>query len=341
MNTAHCDQGLLSSSGETMQSRSYRSDSLPEGNRILNSEWSRHQVSLQHGQALRLRFSIRSITPAMSVSSLSYGAQAVVRPEERASVLLVQMPRAGFGVARFDDASTPMDAANYVLIDPRSVTQVLYGREADMLVLRVAMERVHARLEEDLGYRPATPLSFARGMARGSPAWAAWEPVAAALAAVEASALADFPAPAMSALEGMVLSTLLLSQPHNHSEALLRPPPAIAPRHVRRAEEFIHANLRLAPTTADIAAHAGVSTRALFDGFRRFLQTTPAAYVRAARLAAARADLQRGRGGVSDVAAHWGFPHAGHFAGQYRRQYGEAPAQTTPTTHARPRAIDP
>jgi hypothetical protein len=226
-----------------MQSRSYRSDSLPEGNRILNSEWSRHQVSVQHGQSLRLRFSIRSITPAMSVSSLCYGAQAVVRPEERAKVLLVQMPRASF-----DDASTPMDAAHYALIDARSVAQVVYGREADMLVLHVAMERVNARLEEDLGYRPATPLSFARGMARGSPAWAAWEPVAAAL---EASALADFPAPAMSALEGMVLSTLLLAQPHNHSEALLRPQPSIAPRHVRRAEEFIHANLHLAGGSAE------------------------------------------------------------------------------------------
>jgi transcriptional regulator GlxA family with amidase domain len=58
------------------------------------------------------------------------------------------------------------------------------------------------------------------------------------------------------------------------------------------------------------------------------LQTTPAAYVRAARLAAARADLQRGHGSVGDVAARWGFPHAGHFAVLYRRQYGEAPART-------------
>lgn len=311
-----------------MQSRSYQSDSLPEGNRILNREWSRHQVSIQHGQALRLRFSIRSIAPGMSVSSLSYGVQAVVHPEERADVLLVQMPRSGFGLAQFDDASTPMDAATYALIDVRSVSQVLYGREADMLVLRIAMDRVNARLEQDLGYRPAEPLAFARSMVRGSPAWAAWAPVAAALAAVEASALPDFPVPAMAALEAMVLSTLLLAQPHNHSDALLRPPPAIAPRHVRRAEEFIRSHLHLAPATAEIAAHAGVSTRALFDGFRRFRQTTPAAYVREARLAAARDDLRRGRGSVRDVAARWGFAHAGHFAAQYRRRYGEVPTHT-------------
>ena len=311
-----------------MQSRTYQSDSLSEGNRILSSEWSRHQLSVQRGHALRLRFSIRSITPAMSVSSLSYGAQVVVHPEERADVLLVQMPRTGFGMARFGDASTTMDAANYALVDVRSVAQVLYGREVDMLVLRVAMARVNARLEEDLGYRPSTPLSFARSMAHGSQAWAAWAPVAAALAAVEASALPDFPAPAMAALEEMVLSTLLLAQPHNHSEALLRPRPAIAPRHVRRAEEFIHAHLHQATGTAEIAAYAGVSARALFDGFRRFRQTTPAAYVRAARLAAARADLDSGRGNVREVAARWGFAHAGHFAAQYRRQYGEAPTHT-------------
>ncbi|SFQ32873.1 AraC family transcriptional regulator [Variovorax sp. 770b2] len=311
-----------------MQSRNYRSDSLPEGNQILSSEWSRHRISVQHGHALRLRFSIRSITPSMSVSSLSYGAQAVVHPEERADVLLVQMPRSGFGRAQFDDASMPMDADNYALVHARSVAQVLYGREVDMLVLRIAMDRVNARLEEDLGRRLPKPLSFFRGMARGSQAWAAWAPVAATLAAVDASALRDFPAPAMAALEEMVLSTLLFAQPHSHSEALLRPRPAIAPRHVRRAEEFIHSNLHHATATAEIAAHAGVSTRALFDGFRRFRQTTPAAYVREARLAAARADLEGGRGNVREVAARWGFTHSGHFAVQYRRQYGEAPTHT-------------
>jgi transcriptional regulator GlxA family with amidase domain len=152
--------------------------------------------------------------------------------------------------------------------------------------------------------------------------------VAAALDMLQRSSLADFPAPAMAAMERMVLSTLLLAQPHNHSAALLKPAPQIAPRHVRRAEEFIHANLARAPATEEIARHAQVSVRTLFDGFRAFRQTTPAAYVRSARLAAVRAELQRSADSVADIAQRWGFQHPGHFAAQYRRQFGEAPAAT-------------
>ena len=80
-----------------MQSRTYRSNSLVEGSSILNREWSRHQVLVHGGGKLRLRFSIRSITPDLSLSALAYGASATVRPEDRAAVLLLQMPRVGTG----------------------------------------------------------------------------------------------------------------------------------------------------------------------------------------------------------------------------------------------------
>lgn len=311
-----------------MQSRTYRSDSLSEGARILNREWSRHQLSVPRGDALRLRFSIRDITPHMSLSALAYGAPATVRPQDRAEVLLLQMPRAGNGIASYAGGNTPMDHAHYALIDVPHVAQVHYSRDLDVLVLRIAQSQLMAQLEELLGHRPADALRFEPGMARGTGAWAAWEPVAAALDMLQRSSLADFPAPAMAAMERMVLSTLLLAQPHNHSAALLKPAPQIAPRHVRRAEEFIHANLARAPATEEIARHAQVSVRTLFDGFRTFRQTTPAAYVRSARLAAVRAELQRSADSVADIAQRWGFQHPGHFAAQYRRQFGEAPAAT-------------
>ena len=311
-----------------MQTRTYRSDSLPEGAHILNREWSRHQLSVPRGDTLRLCFSIRDITPHMSLSALAYGATATVRPQDRAEVLLIQMPRTGNGVASYAGGNTPMDSMNYALIDVPSVSQVHYSRDLDVLVLRIAQSQLMAQLEELLGRRPAETLRFEPGMARGTGAWAAWEPVAAALQALQRSSLADFPEPAMVAMERMVLSTLLLAQPHNHSAALLRPAPPIAPRHVRRAEEFIHANLARAPGTEEIARHAQVSVRALFDGFRAFRQTTPAAYVRSARLAAVRAELQRSSDGIADIARRWGFAHPGHFAAQYRQQFGEAPAST-------------
>lgn len=311
-----------------MQHRTYQSSSLAEGAQILNSEWSRHRVEVPRGHEMRLRFSIRSLTPDVSLSALAYGAQATVHPDERADVLLLQMPRRGAGRVSYSRANTAMDADHYALIDVQRVSQVYCSPELEMLVLRIAMPRMVGCLEELLGHRPEGVLQFEPTMARGSQAWAEWEPVAAALEVMQRSTLVDFPAPAVEAMERMVLSTLLMAQPHNFREALARPARAIAPRHVRRAEEFIHAHLQQPLSTVQIARHAGVSVRALFDGFRSFRQTTPAAYAREARLAAVRRDLLRGVDGVADVAQRWGFHHPGHFAAQYRRQFGETPTET-------------
>lgn len=308
--------------------RSYRSNSLSEGANILNSEWSRHRLSVPRGDELRLRFSIRSITPDLSLSTLAYGAPATVRPEDRAEVLLLQMPRMGSGLVSHGAVNAPMDSNHYALIDVRRVAQVQCSAELEVLVLRIGIPRAMAWLEEALGRRPAQDLVFDPVMARGSPSWAAWAPVAAALDTLQRSTLEDFPAPAMQAMENMVLSTLLMAQPNNYREALLRPAPSIAPRHVRRAEAFIHANLSQALDTTRIAQHAGVSVRALFDGFRAFRQTTPAAYVREARLASARDALLRGADSIAIVAQRFGFAHPGHFAAQYRRQFGESPTDT-------------
>lgn len=313
-----------------MQPRRYFSGSLSEGTCILSREWSRHRVGIARDAALRLRFSIRSLTPQLSISALAYGAAATVLPQDRADVLLLQMPRAGSAQVSYPDRSLRMDAGHYALIDVRHVAQVQCSAELDVLVLRIGIERVMQWLAQTLGCAPRAELALDPLMACGSPAWAAWAPVAAALDALERSPLANFPELAMHALEGMVISTLLTTQPNNYRDALLRPAPAIAPRHVRQAEHFIHANLARAPTTEQIAREAQVSVCALFDGFRRFRQTTPAAYVREARLAEVRAELLRGddSDSVASIARRWGFLHAGHFATSYRRRFGEAPSDT-------------
>jgi transcriptional regulator GlxA family with amidase domain len=73
-----------------------------------------------------------------------------------------------------------------------------------------------------------------------------------------------------------------------------------------------------------------VSVRSLQEAFRSHLDTTPMAYLRAVRLRHIHADLRaRGDGvSVTDVALRWGITHAGRFAQEYRRMFGQPPAQT-------------
>lgn len=312
-----------------MQCRTYQSRSLEESSGILNREWSRHRVALPNpSEDVRLRFSIRPLGAHTSLSSLAYGASVLVQPEERAKVLLLQMPRAGSGLVSYGWGQSPLDARRYALIDVQQVAQVHYGAQLDMLVLRIGVPRLMEQLASLLGRMPKEDIVFAPHLVQGSASWDAWAPVAAALEALQRNPQADIPGQSLAALENLALTTLLLAQPSNYLDELRRPRRAAAPRQVRAAEEFIHANLHRALATEEIARHAGVSVRALFDAFREFRNATPAAYARRARLEGARRELEQGTHCIAEVAGRWGFPHAGHFAAQYRRHFGESPAQT-------------
>jgi AraC-like DNA-binding protein len=128
-----------------------------------------------------------------------------------------------------------------------------------------------------------------------------------------------------------LVSTLLVSMPHNRGHVLEAATTSIAPFFVRRVERFMEENVRCAIDLEDLTGVAGVSTRALQAGFRRFRNTTPMAYLRALRLELARSELARaGResGSVASVANVCGFEHLGRFAGDYKTRFGESPSHT-------------
>ncbi|WP_404400474.1 AraC family transcriptional regulator [Pelagibacterium halotolerans] len=104
----------------------------------------------------------------------------------------------------------------------------------------------------------------------------------------------------------------------------------IAPRHIREAIDFMHANMHKSLTISEIADAAGVSVRALQTGFRQFQDMTPTAYLRQIRLQAARDELSclDNRLPINSVALKWGFTHFGHFAARYRAAFGEYPSET-------------
>lgn len=105
-------------------------------------------------------------------------------------------------------------------------------------------------------------------------------------------------------------------------------------RRYRIARQFLDDHAHLPVTVEDAARAAGTTTPALVRAFRanHAAGTTPAAYLRRARLAGAHAELlaaDPARGDtVRAVAARWGFAHPGRFARAYREAYGVAPSAT-------------
>jgi AraC-like DNA-binding protein len=135
---------------------------------------------------------------------------------------------------------------------------------------------------------------------------------------------------ALSLFEQFIVGALLLSHPHNHSDALSLPQKSISPRDVKRAIDYIRANLDAAVTLADIVAAAGVPGRTLFKHFRAFTGMSPMNYLRTTRLERIRAALLDAKHGesIADIAARYGFDHPGRFSLEYRKRFGEKPSQT-------------
>jgi AraC-like DNA-binding protein len=132
------------------------------------------------------------------------------------------------------------------------------------------------------------------------------------------------------AAETLIHDFVLGEAPNSYSHALERPASRAAPYYVRRAEEYIRLHAAEALRLKDVVAVAGVSARALFQGFKDFRGLGPMAYLKAVRLEFARQDLagsERSRS-VTETAAAWGFRHPGRFAHDYRRRFGELPSAT-------------
>jgi AraC-like DNA-binding protein len=128
-----------------------------------------------------------------------------------------------------------------------------------------------------------------------------------------------------------LVSTLLVSMPHNMQRELEPAARSIAPFFVRRVEHFMEENARQTINLEDLAGVAGVSARALQLAFRRFRETTPMAYLRVLRLELARRELAqaaRNGGCVASVANACGFEHLSRFAAEYKARFNESPAQT-------------
>jgi AraC-like DNA-binding protein len=134
---------------------------------------------------------------------------------------------------------------------------------------------------------------------------------------------------AIRSYEEHLALSLLLGLRHNYSERLSRQQAAAAPANVKRAEEFMRANVREPLTIEAVANAAGCSIRALQLAFRRSRATTPMAALQRARLDAARARILRIERdqSLTRIAAEYGFSNPSRFAQLFRRAYGAYPSE--------------
>jgi AraC-like DNA-binding protein len=103
------------------------------------------------------------------------------------------------------------------------------------------------------------------------------------------------------------------------------------PLRYRRAYQYVMDHLSDENLSVrQIAAHVGVTERALQLAFRAHLGMTPAELIRTRRMERIQGDLREhgGRDGVLEVASRWGITNRSTLVHNYRTQFDETPTQT-------------
>jgi AraC-like DNA-binding protein len=211
--------------------------------------------------------------------------------------------------------------------------RVLIHRPAGsrIFVIRAGLDAIEERFREVMDRRPGKTIVFDRGVDLVNGVGAqAHRLVNFLIDTIQRDSVAVENPLLRAGFDEMLLNALL-SLPSNYTDELMGGRRlCVAPRLVRRAEEFLDAHATEPITISDIVAQCGCSRRALFSAFRRFRGYTPMQFLADARLKTAREALfcASQSDTVSSIAYACGFSHPGRFSDAYRRRFGESPSET-------------
>lgn len=268
---------------------------------------------------------------AIGLSFLDYGVPVAIDPGRLEDFYLVQVPLSGQArIAHGDDSvlSTHLLAS---VLSPDDMVSMQWGEHNPQQILYVNRDALHAQLARMLDRPAIAPTKFSPGMRiNGQAGQAFWRGMEFARDELVGNSPLLISDSGIKQVEQLLMTRLLLTQPHNYSDALAESKPPLS-HTVRSACDLINDHIAEPLTVADLAEAVGVSVRSLQHGFRRDLNTSPTHYLRERRMAKAHELLRASSTAttsVTEVATSLGFLHLGRFSVEYRRCFGESPSQS-------------
>ena len=268
----------------------------------------------------------------MSLNRLTWGASVSVDPDRLASYYLVSMPIRGNARFSLDGKLTEVSPQCVGIVNATQRFRFDASERFEQIALRIERDAIDKGWQALTGHAVTAPIVFRCGAATSDSTWHALEPVMRSLAHAAQHACEGPQISHLHArLEELVVTTLLLNQPHTHSEQLLRPIHEVKPTLVRRAEQFMLERLSDSLTVSDVARSCCVSIRTLQAAFHSANGCGPMTWLKTRRLQSVHDALcsnPKPRGAVTEAAMRFGFTHLGEFSRAYRQQFGETPSVT-------------
>ncbi len=212
----------------------------------------------------------------------------------------------------------PMRAGDVVRIAPNSARRLVRvdSRQIDDLIVR------HFHVA------PPPSIDFMPSLRAAQPECAILGDIVRHVIAGLASAEGPFASILSKQYSDLFLSSLLLIVPNSFSSALGKAGGVATNRYVKRALDYMRANVEQPIDIDDIARNAACSPRRLQLAFRAQFGVTPIAFLKEERLRLAERRLRTGEyGDVTSLALSLGFSNPGRFAGEFRQKFGVLPSE--------------
>lgn len=289
---------------------------------------SEHRMRLP-SQTRSMRATIRSAPlQRTGLVYFEYGVPAEISSAPIEGYSTVHLPLAGAIELEADGVQHRVGPGTGLVFSHGRPVRMRWSADLRLLVARFDHDALLERLRSMLGVEVAEPLVFDSVLVAEGGA----DSTARLILATERM-LADsgnmLSPVVVRQLEDAAMSALLLTHGHTSRERLAAPVSLPSPRTIRAAVAAIDARFDQEVTSADLAATAGVSERALHAAFQRRFGTSPMRYLRDHRYAIAHQRLRQGAAStVAEVAHGVGLHHLGRFSSDYRDRFGETPATT-------------
>ncbi len=264
------------------------------------------------------------------LATMGYGAEVQIDPGKLQNFYLLMLPYAGQALVDAGGRTVQASPTLGSLLSPDDLVTMRWSPDCAKYMVRIDREALEQHVAALLGHPLRRPLNFRLAIPREGLGAEWWRLTELLVGLVECQDRAHPQSLAIEQLEQALLLSLIEGQEHSYSDVLRDRDRSIAPRHVRLVEHYIEEHAADPITIEHLVAVSGVSGRALFDGFKRFRNTSPMAHLRACRMRRVREALLKPTPDttVSRLAQDWGFFELGRFAGQYRKLYGETPSET-------------
>jgi AraC-like DNA-binding protein len=285
-----------------------------------------HHMNMREGGALNSHLYGVFFGQA-ALLDLHYGAPVNIDAGDITDFYLIRVTLQGGGQISPGKQTARLHQGGVTVSSPSQRSTIHTDRDCRNLILRVERPALERQLQGLLGYALKQPLLFDIEVPEEHPGLAVVRSTLAYVCELHQQPLLASLAPGLS---DYVMAVLLSHLPHNYSRALQSDQGRVLPRHVKRARDYIEQHLDEPIALATVAQVCEVSIRTLQNGFSQFLEQTPSEYLRARRLARVHEALQ-GAGddaSVTDILLDHGVSSFGHFAMQYRKQFGCLPSDT-------------